>query len=368
MYAVPDALAPSAGVLQAVARVQCHDPDGTVRRSFDTTATRIILAGSVTADRTRDARRQASLELANPDGSLTPTGTGDLFAEGSLVSVWRGGIVDGGPVYVPLMTGFVDSFSTDMRGQLRVALEDILAPVAQPLGDTFAAAALTSVGEVLRALWTPVLPYARFVVADEGRAIGSPLSWGPAEDRLRIGIELATSMGLEVYADRLGRIVVRVRPDPTTQATDVTFPQGIRSTVLDMERTGSARAVNVVQVVAEPTDAEPIRAEARVTDLLSPIHPDRIGIRLVEHRSAAIASESVARDTARAMLTDRALRQDTLAVSLVPRLDIDEGDVGEWESEVRSGVVGRHRIDRVTYGVVGGATDLAASRIVPLFA
>lgn len=367
MYVLPPALeAALAGLPTAVARLVCLWPDGSVRRTFEGA----MVGGTVDADRARDVRRTAAVELSNPDGEVTPTVPGDLFAEGSWVRVERGAIVDGGALTAPLFTGVVASFRASMSGRLSLSCEDPLSLVDQTLGEQADIDEGMPAGVAIRRLWDPALPGATWDIRDDARVVGSPLSWPASENRLAVGLELLASMGLEAYADRLGRIVVRPLVDPTTAPTVATWAQGVDSRILDLERTGSTRPVNMVRVIAEPPDGEPLLGVAEVEAWDSPIHRDRIGLRVHELRSAALRTQSDAEATARALLGHLALQQDTLAQSVVPdiALAVDEGDVCEWQPEARSGVAGRYRIDRVSVGIVSGAVTITASRVVPLFA
>lgn len=368
MYQLGAALeAALSGPHTAVARLVCLWPDGTPRQAFDTVETRIVIGGAVNAVLARDVRRDAVVELANETGLLTPRAAGDLFAEGSALRLERGAILDG-PVYAPLFTGVVDRFDAGMTGRLRLTCLDPMSLLDQPLGGTTSIEEGTPAGDAIQALWSGVLPaFVAWVVDDGGRDVGAPLSWSGSENRLAVGLELLRSLGLEAFCDRLGRLVVRPLRDPTTRPVDRTYRQGITSTILDLTRSGASRPVNMVRVIAEPPDSPPLAAVAEVEDPLSPIHRDRIGVRMVEYRSSALTTAGAALETARARLGWLALRQDTVAQSVVPDLAIDPDDIAEWELEARSGTVGRHRIDSVGVGLVAGATDLQASRVVPVF-
>lgn len=364
MYPLP---APLAAVLasttyQAVARLVSRWPDGSLRRAWEL-GDQLVATGTVTADLARDARRSAQLELANASGALSPAALGDPFAEGSWLAVERGGLVEGTPVYVPLINGFVTACRPTMRGSLSVSVESFLSACAQPAGTALVLRAGTYVGDALQTLWSPVLPFVSWSIDDGGRALGSDIPVLPGDDRLAVGLTLARDSGLEAFDDRLGRVVIRPRQDASALPTARTF-----TTPIDLAREVSRRPYNAQPLEASPGTGEPFFVVATVDDPASPIHPDRIGLRMAPViRSDTTADPDTAMAAARAALERLALSQDGVSSTEVPVLDIDEGDVCAWAERI-TGAVGRYRVSSITVPVTTGAASITATRVVPLWA
>lgn len=362
----PQLAAALAGTHAAVTRLVILTQDLRVRRTFDLER-RIVLDGSVTTDRTRDVRRAASLGLSDRDGSLSPLLADDLLAEGSVVRIETGALVrDGEALWVPLITGFVTGCRVRMASaRIDLVAESFMSALAQEAGEGITLQAGMTVPDVLQQLWGPVLPWVTWDIdpRTQERTLGSDIPVLPGDDRLQVGMRIASDLGVEAFDDREGGLVVRVRPDPTTLAAvrAIDLP-------LDIEREVGRKPVNAQPVEATPAESEPLWVVEHVDDPASPIHRSRIGLRMAPTiRSDSIPDPDTARAVARRWLAARALSQDRVTIDLPRRhIDLDEGDVIEATERI-TGASGSWIIDAVTYPVVQGKVEVSARSVVPLW-
>lgn len=334
--------------------------------------TRVIERGSVTVERSRTVRRRCEVTLTNPTGELTPSAPGDLFWPGVVIRIERGIIEGDTPDYLALGTFVVARFRTAMDGRLVLSGEDPLSLLAQPFGDAVVIPAGTAPADALGALWTPVLD-PRGGGADwplDGGGRTMPLrAFLPDEDRLDAVVRYFAASGLEVFADRLGRPLMRPTVDLTAAASVAVirdFVPGDEAILLSLQRTSGRRTYNRVIVESTNPGGPDLRVVLDVSDPDSPIHRDRIGLQTAPiFRSAQVPDLAAMGDVARALLVEYALSADTLSGSAVPDITLDAGDIVTIEEPV-SGTSGRYRLDSLTLPVVDGAMSLSAGKVVPL--
>lgn len=356
MFTLPDALAAvlAQATYVACARLSALWPDMTLRQRWDLDE-RMVLDGSVTAELRRDVRYSASLRLANIDGALSPALTTDVFATGSIVVIERGALVSGQPTYVPLITGSIAGSSASMSGALSLSVESFMALLAQEMGAALVLPAQTFLVDALHTLWDPVLPNVPWRVeagADE-RALGADIPVMATDSRLDVGVTIADALGVDVFDDREGQIVVRVRPDRATQAT-----ARVMTEPLSLERTIGRVPVNAQPVEGSVDVREPVYVLVEVDDPGSPIHKDRIGLRFAPTiRTDATDDPTTLRAMGLSALAERAAAQDTISCTSLPaHLDLDPGDVVERDESI-TGTSGRYVIDSITVPVVLGEID-----------
>lgn len=350
------------------ARFSFLAPDRTVLAVYEASGS-ILLGGNVTFDRTRAGRRSGTVELANPDGALSPQGPEDLAFPGNLVRVERGAVIDGGRAYALIATLSIASFGATMAGRLSLPLEDVLAPLAQPFGEVLTVSTGMTAADLVRLAWEPVLGDPSGWDLDDGGRTVAARTYLEDEDRLGAIAATMADLGLEVYSDRTGNVVLRPIPDPTAATTVRSFSRlAGTATMLDLERTGSRQPYNRVVVIGESPDRPTYRAVAEVTDPTSPIHADRIGLRTAPlYRSAQIPDQATANAVAAATLVGYSLYQDAVGGTVFPALELDEDDVVEFVEPI-SGANDRYRLDRVSHPIVAGGTTLAATKVLPVFA
>lgn len=357
-----------AGAHRPCSRIAFLDSSGAVAATYE--AERSVLSGgSVQFDRARVGRRSATVELANPDGALSPQDVDDLAFPGARMRLERGAVIEDGRAYGLLATVRIATFTAGMDGRLALICQDVLEVLAQPFGEVVTITADTPAAEVVRTAWEPVLgDSSAWALDDAGRTVAAR-SFLEDEDRLAAVAQLMADLGLEVYSDRTGNVVLRPVPDPTTATTVRRFVRAAgRAEMLDLTRSGSRQPYNRVVVIAESPDRPTLRAIAEVTDPASPIHRDRIGLRTAPiHRSAQIPDQAAANAVAAALLLEYSLFQDAVGGTSFPALELDEGDVVEYVEPI-SGANDRYLLDRVTHPLVTGGTLQAATKVLPVFA
>lgn len=344
--------------------------DGDVLASWEG-GTGILESAVVGFDRSRQVRRSVDITLVDHDGALSPQRPGDLFFPGAFLRLDRGAIIAGQRTYLPLGTFVVTSFQSAMMGRIAVHGEDPFHLLAQPFGEVVTVAAGTPATDALRTLWEPVLGDSTTWPLDgDGRVVASR-SFLEDEDRLGAAVAWMADLGLEVYADRLGRPTLAPVVDPSETATAAAvrdFRSDADQVLLSLDRSGDRLPYNRVIVETMPTDgAEPERAVAAVTDPSSPIHADRIGTQTAPlYRSAQVTDRAAAFAVARALLVEYSLISDVVRGSAVPDPTLDESDVVTI-SEPISGTNDRYRIERLTHPVTPGAMSIEATKVLPLF-
>jgi hypothetical protein len=386
-----------------VLRLVALEADGTVRATYDLTR-QTIVSGSTFADLRRDVRRSASLDVsggtpiprwitttetvATPgyfdsgyfDSGYFETGRVttravvvettdqliDMLPQGAALRVETGVLVDGGPSWVPMVTGYVTAAGTTMRsGIVSLTVESYLSACRQEAGEALVLAAGTPIAPALHTLWDPVLPFIEWNVeaASNDRTLGADVPVLPTDSRLDVGLRLARSVGCEAYDDREGRVVVRVRPDPMTQET-----ARVMSSPIDLYRGYSRPPVNAQPVEVSPGDAEPFYVLEEIDDPASPLHRSRIGLRMAPMiRSDTIPDPDTARALARSWLAGRMLRADELdATEEALHLDLDEGDIVQREETVTR-TSGRFVVESISYPLGPGTITTSERAVLPLF-
>lgn len=372
MYAVEATLAAALeGSHTACGRFTFLWPDRTARLAFEDTDS-ALLEGSVTEDLGAVGRFSGSVTLADPDGALSPASAADPAWPGSLCRVETGAVVRGRRALLPLGTFRISGFGSTMAGTLRLTLEDMLEIARQPYGDQVTipdgTRAADAVVALLAAIVDPLGGGASWHLDDDGRTLPAR-TFLDDEEVLASVVSYLGAQGLQLRADRMGDVVLEPIPDYSTAASVRTIRQEPGVAVMtDHERSASEIPFNRVIVIAENPDRPTFRADVRVTDPASPIHPDIVGVRTAPVvRSGEIADQAACNQVAAAELVRRSLYQDATGSSIYPDPRLEAGDVVET-FEPRSRTDGRYRLDRITTPVLGGTQRLDASKVVPVFA
>ena len=352
-------------------RLHWLDSDDAILQTWQggVSRTAILTGGDTVRDRGRMVRGSGSLVIANPDGDLSPQAPGDPFFGGERLRLEQGAYGDNGqPLWTVTFTGVVTNWTATMMGSLSVSVEDPTSLLAQPMGDAVSVPNGMSAADALRLLWEPVLGDSDDWELDgDGRSVSAG-SWSADADRLAAGVELMAGLGLEVYADRLGRVVLRPVPDPTAQDIARTFTTTARNAaMLDMARSGSRQPYNRVIVVVDDPARETFFAIADVDEPGSPIHADTIGLRVAPvHRSALIPDQASANAVARALLGWYSRYADSVDGGFFPDPELLEGDVVSLTESI-TGTADRYLVESLSLPVVTGSMTLATSKVLPLF-
>jgi hypothetical protein len=351
-----------------VCRVTSLNLDGSVRQTWDTDQ-RIIIDGSVDYDLTRAARRSCRLMLLN-DGTLSPHDPADPFFRGERIRAELGYMIGTGTTWLPMFEGLVTQFGATMDGELAITAEDPMSALDQSLGVQTIIPEGTLARVALVALASPVLgSWDNWTFNDNSQV--TPLrTWLEDDNRLEAIVTLMKDLGLEVFSDRRGELVLQPRPDPGNTAAVVEVRRFERSaglaSFLDLERSGSDQPINKVIAIGERPDAEVVRGEAQVTHYASPIHPSRIGLHVKVYRSSQIPDAGTAYTIAQQILVEEALSIDAVRGSAIPDPRLDEGDV-VLIREPASGTDDQYRIEQVSHSLTGGEMSLSSTRVLPIF-
>ena len=351
-----------------VARLSTLNADRSVRQSWESSEA-ISLAWGVDDDLTRAVRRSASISVVDETGGLSPHEAGDMLFTGERVRLETGILRGSTPTYVQMFEGIVTSFAGSMAGTLELAAEDPTSLLDQPFGEPVTIGDGMSAEDVVRLVAEPVLGSSETWSLDGGGRIVTLRTW--AEDDRRLGslVQLMHDLGLELFADRFGELVLRPRLDPTVAAAVTVVrefvPTAGLAAWLDLVRSGSDQPHNRFVVVSERPDQPTLRGIAEVTDPSSPIHRDRIGLRQADiyRLDTAAADQAAVNAVAQQMMIEDSLTLDTVRGTAMPDPRLDAGDVVQI-SEPRSGTDDRYRITRISHGPA--SMSLEAARVLPL--
>jgi hypothetical protein len=362
-------LAAIRGSHEVFSRVSALDADGAAVRTWEGSSA-LVLDGSCSRDRTRMVRGYGDIIVMNTDGSLSPQLATDLFATGNPFRIERGVILDGARLATTLGTLVVTRFDAGMDGRLAISGEDRLTLLAQPFGDQTTVDGALTAEDALRMLWQPVLgDGSGWELDGGGRTVGVTQVLAESDDRLAATVQLMADLGLEVFADRTGNVVMRPIPDPTTQAIVHTFARlPGQAAALDLTRSGDRLPYNRSVVIVTRPDGSVFRAVADVTDPESPIHADRIGLRVGPiYDSSQIPDQASANEVATSRLIAFSLFQDSIGSSMLVDETLDESDVVAVDEPI-AGADDSYRIEAITWPLTTGPMQLSLSRVVPLFA
>lgn len=121
-------------------------------------------------------------------------------------------------------------------------------------------------------------------IGDE--SLSSAMTFDRGTDRWTMVKNAATAFNYEIFFDSYGNLVVRPFMDPSTSPTSWAFGTGPAGNLIRYDRsTNDSRVFNHVFVYGDPADGQsnvlPYFGEAQVTDPTSPVHPNKIGDRVM---------------------------------------------------------------------------------------
>jgi hypothetical protein len=311
-----------------------------------------VVGGSVTVSATSQTRRSATVDIADlrywPDDPLSI-----LSPLGSELLVEYGIVIPGvGTEWVPLIQGVITDVARSRPTQgstaaFTVTLADRSTKVTQARLDAPAqtVTSATVVAEITR-LITEVLP--TVTVTDlTGSTMVAPVIEINRE-RWADGIEkLADAIAAEVFADPLGRFVIR--PQPVITATPVwVVSTGDRGTVIGLdEKTTRDLTYNRVVASGQRTDGTaPVFAAVSDTDPLSPTSVNGpFGVKTRFYSSPLLTTTGQCTTAAQGLLARTTGMHGSVTLTLVTNPALDAGDV----IQVRDGdTLINHIIDTVT--------------------
>jgi hypothetical protein len=332
------------------ARCTAYLPEGRVIRDVPLTG------GSVTADAKSQVRRTASVTIADPrywPGSrygldvLSPVSGAELFLE-------RGILVPGkGIEWVPVFTGPVQSISASYPAvdAVTVALSDRSKKVADDRMDVPVQTrqGATCVQEITR-LITESLPDAD-VLDLTGDTITAPVL-DIDKERWADGIEkLADAIAAEVFADQLGRFIIRRQPvlsDTPVWVVDSGDTGVLVKANLELTR---EQVYNAVVASGERTDGTPaVWAKVVDDEPASPTYyGGPFGRKVRYYSSSLLTTTAQAETTATALLARVRGYAAKVTVEALPNPALEPGDV--IEVRLPDGSATPHIVDKAPIGL-----------------
>ena len=180
-------------------------------------------------------------------------------------------------------------------------------------------------------------------IASSAATVPNPYVLGQLSDPWEDVSELAQMAGCDVYADRLGVIVVAPRPDPQTARFD--WQEGPSCPVVSLARAPRTSSIrNRVVVTSSSPDVTPFSVVVEDTDPSSPTWVGgKFGVRETRIQSDKVADEAGALGMANASFARWIRGTDDLTVVLPQRPDLEFRDLVAAKSD-RSGVSGLWRV------------------------
>ena len=358
-------------------RARSVDFDAAVRRSHEI-AVRVdvlynrspvatdlrVVGGTVTLDRTAAQRGRCSITLAEPLEIPTPTG-GMLTPYGYELAISRGVRYPSGAVeLMPLGVFAIQTSALDGitrltaidaidRSQMVVdaRLEDA---VAIPAGTNYATAIQTIISNAVSGL------VFNFVATSYGTPL---LPFEAQADRWQTVLNMATSIGCELYFDGTGVCVLRNEPTfSAVPAWQLAEGEGglLTGAALTMDR---APAYNRVVATGENTSLATIpRGVWTDDDPSSPTYySGGFGHKPRFFASSFISTDAQAVSAAASIGTAQKGVARSLTLAAVPNPALEPGDLVLVQRQA-IGVNEVHILDSITYGLTADAPMAAASR------
>lgn len=173
-----------------------------------------VTVGSVTADRSAQYRRSAQITCFDPDGTLTPSDATDLLAPfGTQIMPYKGIKYDDGSIEVYPLGIFqlskVDVVEGGSQSNSRVTINltgyDRSRKISrQKFTTTYTIAKGTAVTTAIQQIVTSVYPDATFDMITHGMVTPYALTYSVGEDPWQACIDLAYSIGCQVYFNASG--------------------------------------------------------------------------------------------------------------------------------------------------------------------
>lgn len=326
-----------------------------------------IIDGAVTVSSTQTVRRTCTLEV---DPALWPATVYDpLSPISSEITAEYGVRVRGEYEWIPVSTGPVQRARRKLGAgtvvieasgrELRV-IEDRLDAPAQTVSGA------TVIAEITRLIQESI-PGVTVTNTTGSAAIAAQIMVD--SERWRDGIEhLANSIGAEVYADPLGRFVIRAQPVLTGAVSPVlVIAAGEEGTLVDGdEELTRERTYNRVIVEGMRSDGTPpVRAVVSDTDTTSPTYyGGPFGRRPRRYESPSLTTVGQCTATGEALLARVKGLQSTITLETVPHPGLEGGDI--IQANLPDGRRQLHIVDGFNLPLKPGPTQRITSRSLEL--
>lgn len=204
-----------------------------------------VTGGGVTVDRNNQIRRSCTMSCVDRTGELTPEDASSILAPGGpTLFPYRGVIFPGTNTaeVVPLGVFRISKSSVKDTSQgLTISLDgyDLSRTVAR---DKFQNPVILDVGmlvtDAIKSILAMTFGDLVYDIQGSPRTITSQLVYDRGSDPWAVVVELAQSIGCEIYFDTVGRVVIASPVDISALPTpDFYYVEGENCTLLDTERT-----------------------------------------------------------------------------------------------------------------------------------
>lgn len=311
-------------VVRVVNWVDIYESDDTTAFALDVP----VESGRVTVDMNRSERRNMEVSILDIDGSLS-YGPGNFWYD-KVLRAYRGIEFANGDQWVAPLGRFIPDKIGRPRfpNLLRVSCRDISKrAILAKFSDTTTFAAGTNVGTVVASIATNGgLTDQNFTATT--KTLAEDVTFEPGDSRWQAMIDLAKSIGNEVFIDASGDLIFRPFPDPTTGATTFSFTDDpASSNLVDWNRSTSDNFLfnDIIVYGTDPANSL-VWAQAENTTASSPTRIAAIGRRTETYPSKFVADNTTAQDIADKILSVSALEQFDMSFTslMLPWLEVGE--------------------------------------------
>lgn len=340
------------GLTRVKRRVEIYESDGVTPFDIPYWDSRLV-DGTVTVDRERDERRSLDLMLDNTDGALVNDPYGGFWYDKIIKPYW--GIVYNSPVTgvtkrwdVPLGEFMIDRIDEDrFPHAVKVTGRDYAKRCLNtklPYSLTFQSG--TRIEDIIRALASNS-GIKKFALPITDQAYSEDLVFTRGTERWKVMVQLADTIGYELYFRADGALTMRPYPDPTTSPIAWSFSRGGGGTLVNYSRSSNdSRVFNhiIVTGAAIGTDSENlpaalINSDAAASEVIfaeainnapgSPTSVDRIGDRVELYNSDLFTTVEQAQSYADTQLRIGALEEYSMAFESLMLPWLDASDIVE---------------------------------------
>jgi hypothetical protein len=278
-----------------------------------------ITEGAVTVDMDRSERRNLDITISDGEDEIG-YGPGAFWYD-KILKPYRGIRLSNGDEWVTCLGEFLpDTIERPHFPKLiSVTCRDFSKKlILDKFADTTTFAAALNVGTVIQTIATNG-GITKFNFASTTSVLADAITFERASERWAACIELAKSIGYELFFDSFGYLTFRPYVDPLTAPLSYTFRTGATGNLVGFTRsTSDTRLFNDVLVYGDGQDNALVHGRAENTNPASPTRISEVGRRLYPFPSQFVPDNTKADEVAAAILAVSGLEQyDMQLTSLV---------------------------------------------------
>lgn len=332
-----------------------------------------VIDGEVGCDRTAQVRRNLNCRVVDPTGEITPRTTGEILTPyGTELRAYRGVEYSDGreevcPLGVFRLSRSSITYKADGTSDIQLEAYDRSRTVQRDkFVSPYIVAAGTNLLTGIKEIIKRTFPGAEYDTISTTLVTTGPMLLDTGADPWAACVQIATSMGCEIYFDVYGRVVIAPPPDIRAQpAPDFTYVEDDRCSMIDLSRQFSdEQGYNGVIVTGEtPGDEKPpVRGEAWDDSPGSPTYRygDYGEVPLFITDNTAKTEEDAIK-IAKAQLALIIGAPAQLSITAMVNSSYEAGDVVQVKLE-RSGVDGLYGIDAFNVPLAAATTQRLALR------